>query len=195
LIALAVNGPMHVRALARAIGSDSHKTWDMVECLRASGLVVKRDRPGGRKYAALNRDLPVYEEVYALLIALDHFWPAERVEQPRHRWRMPNDDIVTPRRLDQMFFSPVRSRMLLYVAGVGQTSMQDMYNRLGLGSVSALYAVNHWEREGTIRTSRHHRERLVELDPRLAAAPEMRALLRGLVDLSAEYSGYRKTAV
>ncbi len=48
---------MHVRALARAIGSDSHKTWDMVERLREAGLVVKRDRPGGRKYVALNRGL------------------------------------------------------------------------------------------------------------------------------------------
>lgn len=83
LIALAVNGPMHVRALGRAIGSDSHKAYDMVERLRESGLVVKRDRPGGRKYAALNRDLPVYDEVYALLMALDRSWPAERVEQPR----------------------------------------------------------------------------------------------------------------
>jgi hypothetical protein len=34
MIALAINGPKHVRALGRAIGSDSHKTWSMVEVLR-----------------------------------------------------------------------------------------------------------------------------------------------------------------
>ena len=34
MIALAINGPMHVLALGRAIGSDSHKTWSMVEVLR-----------------------------------------------------------------------------------------------------------------------------------------------------------------
>ena len=148
LVALAVNGPMHVRELARTIGSDSHKAWNMVERLRESGLVVKRDVPGGRKYAALNRELPTHPPLLRLLLALDERWPSKRVEQPTYRWRMPYDTTLSPDRLDHIFQSPVRSRTLLFIAAVGLTDMVTLYTTLGLDAVSALYAVNHWEREG-----------------------------------------------
>lgn len=193
LICLAVNGPMAVRELGRAIRSDSHKTWNMVEYLRRTGLVVKRNRAGGRKYVALNRKLPIYRRLLRLLLAFHARWPARRIVQPSYRWDMWIDNgAITRARLDLMFFSPVRSRILLFVAAVGKTDMSTMYDMLGIGSVSALYAVNHWEREGLVETRRVGQHRIVTLNPKYRFFRELKSLLDGLIVNSDEYRTYRR---
>ena len=58
--------PSHRSRTCRATKTDSHKMWDMVERLRLSGLVVKRDVIGGRKYVYLNRQLPIYPALLRL---------------------------------------------------------------------------------------------------------------------------------
>ncbi len=184
---------MTVREIGRAIGSDSHKTWTMAEYLVRTGLVVKRNRRGGRKYVALNRRLPIYRGLLALLLALDKRWPAKHVDQPSYRWKMWNDDgALTPMRLDLIFFSPVRSRVLLLVTAIGTSNMSTIYDLLGIGSVSALFAVNHWEREGVITSQWVGRHRLVCLNQKYPAFRELRSLLAGLVSHSDEYRAYRR---
>jgi hypothetical protein len=79
------------------------------------------------------------------------------------------------------FQSPVRSRILLMVAAVGLSDMVRVYQTLGIGDVSALYAVNHWEREGVIRTRQMGRHRMVALNPGFPASTQLRALLEALV--------------
>lgn len=188
LISLAMNGPMTVRELGRAIGSDSHKTWNMVEVLKRSGLVVKRERAGGRKYVAINRASPIYDELMALLRAMDKYWPAKRVSQPRYRWAMWNDKgAITDARLAEMFYSPVRSKTLLFVACAGVTNLSMIYISLKLGSVSAMYAVGHWERQGVIRSIAHRRHRLITLDEQFPVAGELHTLLEALVKNSGYY--------
>lgn len=194
LICLAVNGPMTVRELGRAIKSDSHKTFDMVERLRAAGLVVKRDLPGGRKYIALNRRLPIYRSLVRLLLSLDKHWPAKRIAHTAARWNMPFDRALTTLRMDNVFQSPVRSRVLLFIAAVGETDMSTIYKLLGLGSVSTMYIVNHWERQGVVRTRWFKSHRLVKLDSRFVVAKELKALLREIVVHSDEYRTLRKIA-
>lgn len=190
LIALAANGPMHVRELARIIGSDSSKTFLMVEHLIEAGIVVKRDVPGYRKLVALNKQLDwTYYLLRDVLLALDAKWPAKRVEQrqqPREMW----GDAVSnlePEHLDLVFQSPVRSRTLLFIAAVGVTDMRTMYESLGMGGVSSLYAVNHWEREGVVRSHMQGRHRLVSLNPRFVVAEPLRRLLSVMVQGSQEY--------
>ncbi len=132
LVCLAVNGPMHVRAIARAITTDSHKVFNMVERLCESGIVVKRNHEGGRKYASLNRKVPIYRSLHKLLLALDKHWPVERVERQVARWYMPFDDDMAPQRLDLIFQSPVRSRFLLLIAALRITDMTTIpYLRIG----------------------------------------------------------------
>ncbi len=195
LICLAVNGPLTVREIARAIGSDSHKTWNMVKYLEQCGLVVKRSRAGGRKYVALNRKLPVYRRLVGLLLALNQHWPAIAIEKPTYRWSMWSDEgTITPFRLDYMFYSPVRSRILLYIAAIGTTDMISMYNALGIGSVSALYGVNHWEREGIMQSRYRSRHRLVSLNASYLVYEELKYLLRGLISYSDEYRAFRALA-
>lgn len=183
LICLAVNGPMTVRELGRSIGSDSHKTWNMVEVLKTSGLVVKRDRSGGRKYVALNRKLPVYEQLMAFLLAMDKTFPTKRVPQPSYRWGMWQDDgHISPARLDEMFQGAMRSRILLSVAAADVTDMTTIARLLGLNEGTVLYVVDHWERQSVIKTDNVHRHRLVRLNDKFLAADELRALLISLIE-------------
>lgn len=194
LICLAVNGAMHVRAIARAIGSDSHKTFTMVERLRAAGLVVKRFHEGGRKYVQLDRRLRIYRPLRRLLLAMDAHWPAERVERAVKRWHMPFDGKMSPTKLDHVFQSPVRSRILTYVASVGEASMKDIYGPLGVCCESAAYAINHWEKQGILRSRRVGRERHISLNPDFMFAVELKALLREIVRTGNELRGLRRAA-
>ena len=65
--------------------------------------------------------------------------------------------------------------------------MTTLIETLGLGSVSALYAVNHWEREGVVRSRVVGRHRLVSLDPGFVVAQELGNFLVALVQKSPEY--------
>jgi hypothetical protein len=194
LICLAVNGPMTVRELGRAIRSDSHKTWDMVERLRKSGLVVKRDYAGGRKYVALNRQLPIHRPLLRLLLALDRHWPGQRINRTTARWHMPFDRNLTTERMDHIFQSPVRSRILLFISAVGETDMSTIYKLLGLGTVSTMLIVNHWEKQGIVCTRWFKKHRLVKLDPEFIVAKELKALIREIVVHSEEYRTLRAVA-
>lgn len=192
LIALAVNGALHVRHLARLIGSDSHKTWNMVERLLQSRVVVKRMREGGRKYVQLNKGLHAYSALLGLLLAMDRAWPAKRAPRTVKRWYMPFSSTMTDKNREEIFHSVVRSRVLLYVQAVRRTNMIDMYNALRMNSVTALYVVNFWEREGVLRTYALGVHRIVELNSDFAVAKELRALLEALVQQSRRYLWHRE---
>lgn len=192
IIALAVNGALHVRHLARLIGSDSHKTWDMVERLLESRLVVKRTREGGRKYVQINKGLHAYGALMRLLLAMDRVWPAKRAERTVKRWYMPFSSTMTDKNREEIFHSRVRSRVLLYVQAVRRTNMIDMYHSLRMNSVTALYVVNFWEREGVLRTYTVGIHRIVELNPDFVVAKELRAFLEALVQQSRRYLWHRE---
>jgi len=191
LICLAVNGPLTVRELSRATGIDSRKMWDMVERLRVAGLVVKRDEEGGRKYVYLNRRLPIYRRLLALLLALDREWPAQRVGDTKARWRMPFDNELTNERLDHIFQSPLRSRVLLVVAAMKECDQETIYETLGLGLTSVWLAVNHWEKQGILISRRFKRRRLISLDQSFVVAKELHSLLRVTVAYAGEYRSLR----
>lgn len=183
-----------MRELGRETKIDSHKIWDIVERLRQRGLVVKRQIPGGRKYVFLNRRLPIYRTLLNLLKALDHHWPTRRYRVYVARWRMPFDKSLTTERLDYMFQGPVRSRILLFVAAVGETDLTTIYNLLGLSRDSAWLAVNHWQKQSVLRDRRFKTRRLISLDPTFVVAKELRALLRTIIATSEEYDALRAAA-
>jgi len=195
LICLNVNGPMTVRELGRAIKSDSSKTFRMMQVLLDAGIAVKCEIAGSRKYVALNTRLPVYRELVSLLNALDALWPAPREDLPGSRvgkWirgKAPVQDWT-----DSLFQSAVRAPVLLYVAAVGMTDMEGIYNTLGMGSVSVMYAVNHWERQGVITTAPSGRHRLVFLNAQFPVFPELEALLKNVVALDTDLRRYRDMA-
>lgn len=199
LVCLAVNGPLHVREIGRLIGSDARKTFDMVALLEQAGLVVKRDQPGFRKVVALDKALgQLYFQVGDLLRAMDKTWPVERSDRSAPffaktplRGRLPLDDQM----MERWFCSVPRSRALLFVAAVGRTNMSDIVRRAEVGSVSAMYAVNYWEREGVFRSRMVGCHRIVELDEEFSLANELWTVLDALVRRSEKYRGFRAQAV
>lgn len=181
---------MTVRELARALGCDSHAAWKMVAGLLDAGLLVKRDRPGGRKYVAVNRAFPAYTDLMALLAKIASHYPPPTTTVPGFRWGLQTDTSTFPsKRLDLIFASPVRSRVLLLIAASGSIVTSDVADLLGLDAVSAMYAVNHWERERVIRSRYIKRCRILSLDDRWFAATELRALLTTLTLHNSEYGG------
>lgn len=194
LICLAINGPLTVRELGRTTNIDSHKMWDIVERLRSGGLVVKRDRPGGRKYVALNRGSSTYPALLKLLKALDRRWPARRCQAFTARWRMPYDKALTNERLDHIFQSPLRSRTLLFVAAAGETDLSTIYELLGLSTRSASMAVDHWESRGVFKFRRFKAHRLISLNPSFVVAAELKSLLRAIIAATDEYHALRMAA-
>jgi hypothetical protein len=193
LICLALNGPLTVRELARTLKVDSHGAFKMVDRLREAGLVVKRDLTHGRKYVAINRNLLIYRPLMRLLHALERIAPVQRRPATIARWHMPFDRIMTDYRLDRIFQSPPRSRILLFVGAVGETDLQTIYRSLGLGTVSASLIVDHWQKQHVLRCRYYKSHRLISLDPGFVAANELRALLRQIVACSGEYRAFRKT--
>jgi biotin operon repressor len=191
LICLAVNGPLTVREVSRATGIDSRKMWDMIERLRVAGLVVKRDVQGGRKYVYLNRRLPIYRRLLALLLALDREWPAQRVGDKTARWRMPFHAEMGSERLDHIFQSPLRSRVLLFVAATKESDQETIYETLGLAMTSVWLAVNHWEKQGILTSRPYKRRRLISLDRSFIVAKELYSLLRVTVAYAGEYRSLR----
>lgn len=194
LLCLAVNGPMHGRHIARLLGMNAHKIFRMVEYLREAGIVVKREQPGAYKYIALNRALPVYEELRNLLLAMEKHWPSPRIEKVTARWHMPWNGSPNDRIYDALFQSAVRSRVLLFIAAAGVTYPKAIYDTLKLDTVSALHAVNHWEREGVVRSIHRDGKRFVALNPTFEVAAELKALLDALIKNSNEWRNLKKHA-
>ena len=191
LICLAINGPMHVRHIARTIGSDSHKVWNTIEALRAINVVVKREEDGGRKYAALNRDLPIYRPLCRLLIAMDRYWPVPRAEFRTAPRRMPYHDTFNPNLLTEMFQGPVRTHVLLLVAAVGAADQKTIGDLLRLAPISGRLALDRWERQGVLHSIRLGNGRFYALDPGFEVAPELKALLREIIRHSRELQQQR----
>lgn len=195
LMSLAVNGPMTVREVGRATNIDSRKAFDMVARLLESGLVVKRDRHGGRKYVAINRNFPAWAELMNLLEAIDARFPVKRVEVIAKRWHLQEDYSKYPStRFDGIFQATNRSRILLLIAAAGESVEKDIYGLLGLNMVSAMYAINHWQRERIIRSRYVGQCRMLSMDPGWFAAHELRMFLSALIVDAAEYLGLGRIA-
>jgi predicted transcriptional regulator len=106
-----------------------------------------------------------------------------------------NDDgAITEERLAEIFYSPIRSKTLLFIAAAGVTNLSTIYDALKLGSVSAMYAIEHWERQGIIRSKTHRKHRLITLDERFPVAGELHAFLEALIRNSAYYQRLGKWA-
>ena len=69
----------------------------------------------------------------------------------------------------------------------GVTDMTSISKTLGLGGVSTLSVVNHWEREVVVRSRIHGRHRLVRLDPNFVIANELHDFRIALVQQSQKY--------
>ena len=191
LMTLAVNTrPLYVAELAHLLRSDERKVRQTLTTLLACGVVVRDTTSTTGRYVALNRGFPAYRP-------LARKYPQGIVGKPRRRAeRMGLGYLALPWNrgpfeasdFDPLFYSKVRTRVLLAVSATTSTDVTDIESTFTEDARSVWNAVNHWEREGVVRSVVIGRRRALELDPTYHAATEIRMFLKALRSTADEYN-------
>ena len=153
LALLAKHGPLTVREVARLRDVDSSWTFRAVEKMLESAIIVKRDRAGGRKFVALNRAHPAYDELVALLLVVANDIGLAEFEQARYRHGLPlarsePPDVDAAPALG----SPLRARILVMLALMVEADPTQLAKLTGENRLSVYYACHALhEREKILR--------------------------------------------
>ncbi len=200
LMTLAANRrPLYVAELVEALGSDQRKIRKTLAVLAKCGLVVRDKKSKSGRFVALNRMHPAYRELLTLLRAMERRCPQRRFGKPERvaerlllrNLKMPwNAGPFHVTDYDLIFYSKVRTRTLLAIAASTTTDVTDIQRTFIEKKRSVWNAVNHWQREGVVRSVVDGRRRALELDPGWFAAKEVRAFLRALRRATGEYDRF-----
>ena len=178
LLALHANGPMTVREAARLRKTDSATTFRSVERLIVCGLIVKRDRPGGRKYVAINKSHFAAKELNFLLDVLNNRFPIPEIEQARVRRGLPTDRDPKPPILElSMFGSSIKSRILLMVAIAGEADEQQLARSLCVSASQIWSALRSITKAKLLTERRVGVRRVVSLSTQYPGAQEFISFL------------------
>jgi DNA-binding MarR family transcriptional regulator len=188
LAMLATNGPMTVREIARARQVDAGSTYRSTERLIRCGLAVKRHRAGGRKYVALHRAHIAAAPLRALLDVLAGHYGTPILPQLRYRHGLPLDrDPRPPLAEERMFGSPIRSRMLVLLAGIGEADVTQLARLLAADVNSIHYAAHALLKSGVLGARRVGARHVLSLSDAYVGAGEFRAFLMALLDAAPSY--------
>gem|GEM_PF-3094215 len=197
LMTLAVNSrPLYVAELTDLLQSDDRKIRNTISVLTECGVIVRDKKSSSGRYLALNKGLSAYRELLILLRALAIKNPqtvADRPARRAERLALKNLDLqwnagpYDASAFDRLFYSKVRTRVLLAISAAGSTDVTDIDLVFSESKRSAWNAVNHWQREGLIRSRVVGRRRALDLDPTFYAAKELRAFLRAIRRVAGEY--------
>jgi DNA-binding MarR family transcriptional regulator len=181
LALLGINGPLTVREIARLRESDSSATFRSVAALMECGLVVKRQRAGGRKYVSLNRAHHCASELRALLAALDREHQVARITQARARWGLPDErDPLPPIVENNMFGSTMRSQILILLAIAGEADEQQIARALAVRHNSVWSALLPLTKYKLVIERRIGARRVLSLAANFKGASEFRRFLERL---------------
>ncbi len=182
LLCLAVNGPMHLKLLAKALEAPPPAVFRAVSDLLRIGVLVKGGMRGYRnRPIALNRRLSIYPALRRLLLAVDRHWPSPRVS--KKRWRasdLPAKSNMSQQLSRPIFQSATRERVLVYLALAGKADYVTMAEALSVDWMSVKAAVKRWEKEGVVRSDSISGTQRAALDPYFTAAKELRVVLNKL---------------
>lgn len=178
LICLAVNGPMHLSALADALGRSPSSVVEILDRLMKARLVAPIPSATLR-IVALCPNLSVAQSLRTLLLALSQTWPITLVSrsapEPKHSFA----HIVQPQ-LQHLDARSHRLDVLSVVASNKNVTIPAIAVALDITPTTVLNTVNVLEHYGLIRITRVGRPRLLSLD---RAFPAAVALERFLLDL------------
>ena len=199
LMFLATNRPVHVQELATAVGADARKVRLNLEILERQGVVVRAmPTDGVGRFVALRRDNPLYRPLLSLLMRMEIAYPQSSVEPKPSRAteRIRLGDYEKSKRrgttlIDDadLFQSRIRTRVLLAIAACGETDAADLTSILIEDDRSVWNVVNHWEREGVVRSEARGRRRVLSLNDEWCAALELRRLLEAMIRIRPQYRG------
>jgi DNA-binding MarR family transcriptional regulator len=188
----AVNGPMTVRELARARNVDSSTTFRTVERLIRCGLLVKRQRVGGRKYVSFNRAHIAAAELRSLLDVLAKHYGTPHADQPRYRHGLPLDRDTSPPLAEKLMFgSSLRSRMLVLLAATGEADETQVRRLLAVNALSLEYASKALIATGVLCGRKVGSRFVLSLAEGYVGASEFKTLLLRLVEEAPSYQTLR----
>lgn len=199
LMTLAVNRrPLYVAELVQLLRTNGRKVRKSLTVLETCGLVVRAhaSTPGLGRFVRLNRGFPAARELLTLLRALERRCPQPRAARPgrvaervalRRARTLRNPVPFSTVNLDRIFYSKVRTRSLLAIAASHSTDVSHIAITFVERRNSVWNAVEHWEREGIVRSVVIGRRRALELDPGYYAAKELRLFLKALRRIAGEY--------
>jgi DNA-binding MarR family transcriptional regulator len=195
LAMLAANGPTYVREIARQRGVDASATFRAASRLIKSGIAVKRDEPGGRKYLAVNRAHYASRRLWPLLMKLSDEYEIPGDRNITYRWKLPLERDPHPE-VDErwMFGHPTRSRTLTIVAVAKEIDIRRISQVLAIDDLAVGYTVRALERDGIIRSKREGKRRVVSLEPSCPIAKELQHFILRLVDDRSQYKGLANAA-
>jgi DNA-binding MarR family transcriptional regulator len=182
LVTLAVNGPLTVRELARAVGRDSSSIFVIVDSFIEAGILYKSNKPGHRKYVALDRSYSAFEELQRFLIKLDERYPAARTGTPIFRTSFPSRRSRRQERNGQkpelLFGSRLKAWFLLVLRSAGSIHRLQMCNTIKTTITGAQQVIDHGLRSGIIlKPGRVGLIKPLHLNPGWFAAWELATLL------------------
>lgn len=183
LICLSQNGPLYVRQLGRLIGSDSRKTFDMVQHFESCGVVKKIRQPGFRRYVVLDEHCTFHRELSALLSRLSDKYPMPILDCSVDLSSISPRSPRTPKQIpiNSLFGSEVRTLILLALGRYRRLSIRDLSAATGCVYESVAYAAEQFERANVLYSRRTGRDRIYELSPHLVCVSELGALLKALL--------------
>jgi DNA-binding MarR family transcriptional regulator len=177
---LAINGPMHVRQLARFRGTDSSSTFRAVNRLIEAGVVAKRQI--SRRVVSLDRSHRGYPALKGYLMKLNQSFPVPHLHIPRYRHGLPQgcDGHAVPDELT-LFGQRAQTRTLLAIAAVERINLADIAKALQTTHNTVWHAVNGLERRGLIVSRRSGQDRIATMNRALPAYTEFHQYLKTLI--------------
>jgi hypothetical protein len=193
LLILAVNGPLHVREIARLRGVEASRTFHIVERLREAGLVAKRShgpreaslvakRRHGLRVVALDRSHRGFFRLRTFLLKLAQEFPPPRVDTKPYRHGLPI--AWTPHTTineNGIFGFTAKTRAILAIAALEPINVTQLCTAMHASQSVAWQAVDALERDRLIASDYVGIERRLRLNDRLPAFREFQAYLRTLI--------------
>lgn len=174
---LAVNGPLHVRQIARLRRTDSSSTFRAVNRLVGAGVVVKRHL--GRRVVALDRSHRGFALLKSCLLRLCDSFPVSLLQMSRYRHHLPQarDKHSVPDELT-LFGQRAQTRALLAIAAVGSVNLTEIAKALQTTHNTVWHAINGLERRGLIVSRKSRQDRIATMNRDLPAFTEFHRYLR-----------------
>lgn len=158
-------GPIHLRAISRAVSLGYRGTWNIVADLISEGVLEESIRSS--KFATrFIRLSPAFSAYVPLLGVLRILMPMVRVDSTQSNLKLPRRwrQCAATAKVRALFGTPERTQALIYVAIAGKTDSPEMQHALRQSQQGLTKSIRFFERMGLLRRCRSGKRTVIEFD-------------------------------